>query len=514
MRFSDLAVGRKLTILFTLVSCLALMVFGGALWLYQSAAYQRSLKQEMSILGDTLADSSAGALAFQDDRSATETLGVLRAEPVVTDACLYRIGNVRAAAYSTGVIGLNCPKTAGPDRTVFEGSRLIVVRTAQLKGDAVGQLWMSVSLAGLYLHLRHLGMICVAVLLGSLLFAAGLASKLQRLISGPILDLAGVAASVSEQGDYSIRATRRSKDELGVLVERFNAMMEQVYQRDEALERAQLELEGRVRERTRELSEEIATRKLAERDLVNARDIAEESNRAKSAFLANMSHELRTPLNAIIGYSELLIEDATADGSESSVHDLSAIMNAGKHLLSLINDILDLSKIEAGRMEIYPEPATVSSLIADVADTIQPLAWKNSNEFVTELPPEDYFVDVDAMRFRQSLLNLLSNACKFTDHGKVSLAVHREPEAGRNWVSFEVRDTGAGIAPENIAKLFRTFSQIDSSATRKHDGSGLGLVISRRFCQMMGGDIRVTSEPGVGSTFTIRLPESTSDLVV
>jgi len=513
VRFSDWAVGRKLTVLFTLVACLALMVFAGVLWLYESRANRNTLQREISALAETLADSSAVALAFQDDKSAAETLGVLRAEPSVVAACLYREDGFRAATYPAQAAGSRCPRKAGPDRTTFDRGNLIVVRTARLRGEVTGQLWLSVGLADLYQQLRHLGLICGAVLAFSLLFAAGLAAFLQRLISGPILDLAGVAGRVSEQGDYSIRATRRSKDELGVLVDRFNAMMEQVDQRDIALEQAQSDLERRVRERTRELRDEIATRRLVEQDLLNAKEVAEESNRSKSAFLANMSHELRTPLNAIIGYSELLREDAVDEGAESAVSDLTAIVNAGKHLLSLINDILDLSKIEAGRMELYPEPALVKGLVGDVATTIQPLAWKNSNEFVTSLPEDDYLVSVDAIRFRQSLLNLLSNACKFTEHGKVSLEVNRQVEGDTAWICFSVQDTGPGIAAEDIGKLFKTFSQVDSSATRKHGGSGLGLAISRRFCQMMGGDISVASRPGKGSTFTIRMPEAQFEAV-
>ena len=158
-------------------------------------------------------------------------------------------------------------------------------------------------------------------------------------------------------------------------------------------------------------------------------------------------------------------------------------------------------------MELHSEPTGVRGLIADVSATIQPLAWKNGNSFVTQLPADDYIVNVDAIRFRQSLLNLLGNACKFTENGQVSLAVNRQISQGSNWICFEVRDTGQGIAQDNIGKLFQTFSQVDSSATRKHGGSGLGLAISQRFCQLMGGAITVVSQPGKGATFTIRLPE-------
>jgi signal transduction histidine kinase len=505
--FADLSLSRKLTVLFTLTSGVALFVFAAALWVYQSDAYRRNLRQNMSTLAETLADSSAAALAFADDRSAAESLDVLRAEPRVASACLYRNGNVRAAAYPRKARARQCPDRPGPDRFAFSDTSFTVVQTSRLKGDDVGKLWLLVDLADYHRELRRLGGIGIGVMGLALLFAAVLSSRLQRLISGPILDLAAVAGRVSANRDYSIRARRASTDELGELVEKFNEMMEQIHQRDIALERAQSELEERVRERTSELEDEIITRRMVEQDLLNAKDAAEESNRAKSAFLANMSHELRTPLNAIIGYSELLEESDFAAADQSVSGDLRSINKAGQHLLHLINDILDLSKIEAGRMDLRSEPVLAGSIVDDVAATIQPLARKNGNEFTAHLGQNDFIVNVDMMRFRQSLLNLLSNACKFTENGKVTLNVDRRVSDGANWVCFEVRDTGPGIAPEDMNKLFRPFSQVDSSATRKHDGSGLGLAISQRFCELMGGTITVDSEPGKGSAFTIRLPE-------
>jgi signal transduction histidine kinase len=506
--FADLALSRKLTLLITLGSGIALLVFAGALWIYQSNAYRQALKHEMSTLGETLADSNAAALAFRDNRGAEDTLSLLRAEPRVASACLYRAEGVLAATYGHGGRRADCPKLPGADRIVFSDKYLTVVQTARLRGESVGQLLLLVELADLVAQLRRLAFICASVLAVSILFAALVASRLQRLISGPVLDLAAVASRVSSNHDYSIRAKRTSSDELGVLIENFNEMMDQVHHRDIALAKAQAELEERVLERTAELREEIATRRLVEQDLLNAREVAEESNRAKSAFVANMSHELRTPLNAILGYGELLEEDAEAEGNTSALADLRCIKTAGQHLLHLINDILDLSKIEAGRMDIHPEPALASSLIADVSSTVQPLAARNRNELVIAPPDADYFVNVDSVRFRQSLLNLLSNACKFTEDGTVTLTVDRETSDSGNWVCFAVRDTGPGIAQADKNKLFRAFSQIDSSTTRKHGGTGLGLSISQRFCQMMGGQITVDSEPGQGATFTIRMPES------
>jgi signal transduction histidine kinase len=229
-------------------------------------------------------------------------------------------------------------------------------------------------------------------------------------------------------------------------------------------------------------------------------------SRTKSAFLANMSHELRTPLNAIIGYSEMLQEDATDLSRPSVLPDLVKIHSAGTHLLGLINDILDLSKIEAGRMTIHADTFEVHSVVQDVTSTIQPLVEKNGNTLAVECDPGLGEMRSDAQRVRQVLLNLLSNASKFTSRGKVVFTARREYAQGTEWIVFSVRDSGIGMTPDQLAKLFRPFTQADSSTTRKYGGTGLGLAISRAFCGMMGGEIAVESQYGEGSTFTVRLP--------
>jgi len=237
-----------------------------------------------------------------------------------------------------------------------------------------------------------------------------------------------------------------------------------------------------------------------------AREAAEAASRAKSTFLANMSHELRTPLNAIIGYSEMLAEDFQDEGLEDFVPDLQKIRAAGRHLLSLINDVLDLSKIEAGKMELYLETFEVSRLIEDVVSTVQPLVEKNANTLEIHHADDLGTMYADLTKVRQSLFNLLSNAVKFTEQGTITLDVVRETVDGTDWVTFRVSDTGIGMTPEQVEKLFQAFSQAEALTARKYGGTGLGLAVTRRFCQMMGGDISVESEYGVGSTFTIRLP--------
>ena len=247
---------------------------------------------------------------------------------------------------------------------------------------------------------------------------------------------------------------------------------------------------------------DIQERKAFERDLMRAKDAAEASSRTKSQFLANMSHELRTPMNAILGYSEMLQEEAEEDGLDSFVPDLQKIQGAGKHLLALINDILDLSKIEAGKMDLYLEEFQIATMAAEVAATVEPLITKKSNVLHVHCPAEIGTMRADLTKVRQSLFNLLSNAAKFTEDGEITLDVRRDGSE----VLFAVRDSGIGMTPEQRAGLFEAFSQADASTTRKYGGTGLGLAITRRFCRMMGGDCTVESTPGAGSVFTLRLP--------
>ena len=236
-----------------------------------------------------------------------------------------------------------------------------------------------------------------------------------------------------------------------------------------------------------------------------SRQLAEASQH-KSQFLANMSHELRTPLNAIIGVSEMLREDAEA--LKQDLEPLDRVLGAGRHLLALINDILDLSKIEAGRMELNPDSFALAPLINDVVKTIEPLAAKNGNQVAVHCDAAIGTMHADQMRLRQAMLNLMSNANKFMDRGVITIDARREKENGRDWITLSVTDTGIGMTAEQIGKLFQEFSQASSATASKYGGTGLGLVISRRFCQMMGGDITVASELGKGSVFTVRLPSS------
>jgi signal transduction histidine kinase/DNA-binding response OmpR family regulator len=253
---------------------------------------------------------------------------------------------------------------------------------------------------------------------------------------------------------------------------------------------------------------DITELKQRQTELELAKEEAERASRIKSDFLANMSHELRTPLNAIIGYSQLLHEDALDRGEEETIGDLKKIENAGKHLLGLINDILDLSKVEAGKMDVYIETIDVPALLREVQMMVEPLAGKNSNQLVIECAPDVVTIASDLTKIKQSLLNLLSNACKFTKSGTVTLRARRRVQVEGDFVDFTVSDTGIGMTEEQMGRLFNAFSQADSSTTRLYGGTGLGLAITRSLIRILGGDVTVNSRIGEGSNFILSIPVS------
>ena len=259
--------------------------------------------------------------------------------------------------------------------------------------------------------------------------------------------------------------------------------------------------------------EDVTERRRAEAEVAKAKEAAETANRTKSLFLANMSHELRTPLNAILGFSEMLQEEAVERNLQDFSSDLGKISTSGKNLLGLINDILDLSKIEAGKMELHLETFDVSSLIAEVASTIEMQVAKNGNTLDIHCAPDTGAMRADLSKVRQGLFNLVSNAAKFTHGGSIRIEAERQEMDATEWILFRVSDTGIGMSADQIVRLFQSFTQADTSTTRKFGGTGLGLALTRRFCQMMNGDVTVHSVPGEGSVFTVKLPAIVNDPV-
>ncbi len=500
----DLSIKGKLIGIIMLTSTVALALACTILLGYEFVTDRRAAAQQLTTLARIVAENSTAALAFEDHRSAAAMLGALEAEPHLVAACLYTKDGRPFASFVRGASRRDLPRRPAKAGASFAGGHLTLFADVWFEGKPIGTLYLNRDLQDQYDRLARYCGIVMSVLVAASLVALLLSSKLHRVISEPLLHLGELACRVSAERDYSLRAARHGNDEIGLLVDRFNEMMEQTHSRAKALHEADRALKQRVNE----LDLEIAERRSVQAELLAAKQSAEESNRAKSAFLANMSHELRTPLNAIIGYSEMLREDAEEAGRETCAHDLARITSAGKHLLVLINDVLDLSKVEAGRIDLIWENVPVAEILEDAVGALHPLADKNGNRVAVTCAPGLGDMHVDVVKFRQSLYNLISNACKFTGNGTVSMEVMPGTTDGADWIEWRVSDTGIGIAPDQIQKLFQPFSQVDTSTTRKYGGTGLGLAISQRFCQLMGGGITVASQPGLGSTFTIRLPYS------
>lgn len=359
------------------------------------------------------------------------------------------------------------------------------------KKELLGYVSVELSKDSLYKNTINvfIGNIAVSLLFTIILLV--ILGILTKRLTQPLHQLSVVMETAKTESNNT-RAKEEGPPEVQTIAKSFNQMIATLEDRDRELRNQNVILEEKVTERTRELA--------------IARDKALQASQAKSIFLANISHELRTPLNAVIGYSELLIEAAEGTDQEFFKEDLQKIQNAGEHLLELINNILDLSKVEAGKMELDIAEFAVIPLIENVTNVIKPLAMKKNNELLVAHRDELGTIISDETKIRQALLNLLSNACKFTERGTISFQTSRD----QHWIIFSISDSGIGMTEEQIGKLFNDFTQVDSSTTRKFGGTGLGLSISKRFCNLIGGEIEVASQPGKGSQFTVRLPVNIS----
>jgi signal transduction histidine kinase/ActR/RegA family two-component response regulator len=504
MILQNLSIKRKLTLITMLTSSIALILSSASFLVYDLISFRHLLTQDLMTQAEIIGYNSAGAMEFKDEPAANATLSALTAKEDIVTAVLYRPDGKIFAHYFRGntAIPAYLPSRLQGNGHRFEGGYLEVFHDVTLSGERVGTLFLQSDMRQWSIRARRYAGILVIFVLVSSLFAFLVSSKLQGLISRPILHLEDTMRMVSANKNYGVRAVRSYGDEIGRLIDGFNTMLSEIQQRDTALQSTN----GELKARTQELEEEIFHRKQTQEELLNAKHAAEEANRAKSTFLANMSHELRTPLNAIIGYSEMLEEETRDVGKVENVQDLKKIQAAGKHLLSLINDVLDLSKIEAGKMGLHLETFDVSQVVEEMVATLQPAAAKNANSIHVHQAENVRVMRADITKVRQILFNLLSNACKFTDHGTISVDVDQIKKEERDWIQFRVSDTGIGISAKQKENLFHEFAQADASIARKYGGTGLGLAITHRFVQLMKGQISVESEPELGAIFTVQLP--------
>jgi signal transduction histidine kinase len=469
----------------TLALILSCSAFIGVGWY----SLRNSVKLDALGLADAIGNNCTAALLFRDRTSAHEIISALGSDSRIMEAALYQQDGTIFTSYHPKDRPAFKTFPAYQSQTVyFQNDSLIVFRDIIMDHERIGGICIRISLDSLYSLLIRVAIISILITGGVLLLTYFLASRLQNIVSKPVLDLARTVKSISKQKNYRIRALKTAQDEVGDLIDGFNEMLEQIQKRDSDLDQHGKNL-GSIND---QLS--IAINK------------AEQASKAKSDFLAKMSHEFRTPLNAIIGYSELLKEEMEGSKEQYYLPDLDRIHHAARHLLTLINDVLDISKIESGKMELYLETFDVRQLTREVLSTTQAMVEKNGNELIVSYGTGLTRMTSDPVKLRQTLLNLIGNSGKFTKNGRVELHVSQVVNNGSDWLRFQVKDTGIGISPENQKILFQAFTQADSSTARKYGGTGLGLAITQRFVEIMEGRITVESVLGQGSTFELQIP--------
>ncbi len=502
LKVKNYSISRKLTWMNMLVSGAALLLACTAFCGYDLYTFRIGIVRNLSTQAQIIGANTVSALVFDDAHAAQTTLSALKASPSILYGAVYTPAGQTLASYRNDGKGRDLPLPAIPPGQMqnhwFAGGRIGLVQTILFEGKPIGFVYIQSDLQAIHNRLRSYTVIAGGVLLISLIVALLISKMAQRVIAEPVMQLAHTARVVSQEKNYSIRADLTgNRDEVSTLIEAFNEMLAQIQQRDTALRQAQNGLEQRVQERTEELAH-------ANKELELRNHEVERATKMKSKFLASMSHELRTPLNAIVGFSDLMYEETAGPLNDKQKRFVNHIKQGSAHLLQLINDILDLSKIEAGQLEFHCQNFAVKEALPEVLSTIRPLAMAKNIQ-VQQKVETHRMVYADRVRFKQVLYNLLSNAVKFTPReGRISIDCLDDGD----FISISVTDTGIGIRAEDQAVVFEEFRQVEGTETLA-EGTGLGLAITKRLVEQQGGRITLQSEIGKGSRFTFTLPTGT-----
>ena len=469
-------VSAKVTLAALLSTGTALSIAAAVHIATEISNFRPTLERHKERLAQVVAANISAAVAFDDVPAMQENLESFELIPHVHVAQVRSVDGGIVAQYASEQAEQN-----GIERQEQINSAFWITTPITVRGAEIGMLELLVGQDELQEKINSVVIIALLALIVSMVPAIATIRYLKPIILKPVSRLSRTMDRVAATQDYDARVNKSVNDEFGQLVDRFNTMLDEIQRRDKRLESAAAEMEA-------------------------ARDFAEAANMTKTKFIANMSHELRTPLNAIIGYTEMVIEDLEETGQDTQVSDLNRILVAARHLLGLINDVLDVAKIEAGKLEIHPVPTQLPLLIEEAVEAVRPTATRNDSTLSIDIAADVGPAYLDPTRFKQCLLNLLSNACKFTSAGDVSLRASIMRETRGDVLVIEVEDTGIGIAEDHCKQLFEPFVQIDGSMTRSQGGSGLGLAITRDLLQAMGGEISVSSTLGEGSCFTMSVP--------